>query len=53
MIQLFNEIMDSFKLFVECYFNDLEFTDGVSIGWLVLAISVFAVVINYLFRRMK
>lgn len=53
MIQFFNEIMDSFRLFVECYFNDLSFADGVSVGWLILGITVFAIVIRFLFGRMK
>lgn len=53
MIEFFNEILNSFKLFVNCYFTDLAFAEGVSIGWLLLAISVFAIVINFLYRRMK
>lgn len=53
MIEFFNEIMDCFRVIVHAFFNDLMFDEGVAVGWIILSISCFGVVIRFLFGRLK
>lgn len=52
MLDLFNELMQAFALFVSKLFQ-LEFVGGVSIGWMLVAISIIGLVIYFLFGRMR
>lgn len=53
MIEFFNEIMDCFRIFVASYFNTLAFAEGVAIGWILLTLSCFYIVIRFMIGRMK
>lgn len=53
MLDFFNEILQCFQKFVSMFFNDLSFVSGVSIGWLLLTMTIFSIVINYVFGRFK
>lgn len=53
MIAFFNELMEGLRVVVSTYFNDLEFAEGVTIGWILLTIACFAVVISHLVGRLK
>lgn len=52
MIDFWNELMASFKKFVYVLFYKCEFYDGITIGWLLVAIAVIALVINRLKGRL-
>ena len=53
ILDLFNEILDCFRAVVDMYFNDLVFTQGVTVGWIILAITCFSIVISFMLGRMK
>ncbi len=53
MIALFNEYMQCFSYFVTTYFNKLEFTSGISIGWMLLTITCAGYIILYLYGRFR
>lgn len=53
MIDYFNEYMDCFRLIVHAFFNDFTFDEGVAVGWIILSIACFGVVIRFLFGRMN
>lgn len=52
MLNLFNELMDCFSMMVSMFFNDLEFVSGLSVGWIILAITVLGMTIRFLYGRM-
>lgn len=51
-VDLFNEILQAFALFVSTMFQ-LQVVQGLSIGWLLVALSVMGLVIWYMFGRMR
>lgn len=51
-VDLFNELMQAFALFVSSFF-ELEIYQGVTAGWLLVALSVMSVVIWFMFGRLK
>lgn len=53
MLDFFNEILQCFQMFVSMFFNDLPFASGVSIGWLLLTMTIFGIVIHYVFGRLR
>lgn len=53
MLTFFNEIMDCYKAVMYALFNDMEFAGNVSIGYILLTIAVFAVIIRFVFGRMN
>lgn len=53
MLDLFNEVMQSFQLVVKMFFQDLTFYGDITIGWILLAIGCFAVIISYLYGRTR
>lgn len=53
MLDFFNEMLQCFQLYVSMFFSDLPFANGVSIGWLLLTMTIFSIVINYVFGRLK
>lgn len=53
MIEMFNELLSSFRLIVTAMFEEMEFAAGITVGWMLVALSCMAVVISYLFGRVK
>ena len=53
IIDLFNDILASFRHFVLFLFNDLPFASGVTYGWMVLAITLLGIFIHFVYVRLK
>ena len=53
MLDFFNELLNCFKYTVQAFFNDFQFDSGVSIGWILVTISVFGIIIAFFFGRLK
>lgn len=53
MMDLFNQYMDAFKVFVNTYFNKIFIFDGITIGWFLVAIAVLGITIHYLAGRLR
>lgn len=53
MLEFFNIILQCFQKVVHAFFNDLMFDNGIPIGWILLTISIFGIIIRFLFGRIK
>lgn len=53
MLEFFNELMDCFQVFVTMFLDKLIFSNGVTIGWILVAIACFYIVIRFFLGRMK
>ena len=52
MQSFFNEIMDGYEIIVNTLFNDLWFIGNISIGYVLLTLAVFGIVIKFLIGRL-
>lgn len=53
MLELFNELMQSFNVFVDLFLNKLEFVSGITIGYVLIGIVIIYLVIYFLLGRMR